>query len=223
MGSISANKLGGLALMFAPVITLILYFLQPGGAFIDAANPASAQESIVALISNAGLGKVVSVLIPLGLLTFVYGIFVLQNNIRSNGNGDALSRLGALLLLVGVIGWVTGSSVSLAIAGAAEHGAAAVIGAYSALYGVTVAIGTISGILWGIGILLFALAMSTRDDSNKIVNLVAAVAAIVAVVVVIIGGLDTSQLQNMQTIVGITYIVHVVWLFLLGMKLMKAE
>ena len=158
-------------------------------------------------------------IIPLGLLTFVYGIFVLQNNVRSNGNGDALSRLGALLIFVGVIGWVIGSAVSLAIAGVDPAAA----GAFGPLYAVTVSIGTISGILWGIGVMLFALAMSTRDDSNKILNLVAAVAAIVAVVVVIIGGMDTAQLQNMQTIVGITYIVHVVWLFILGMNLMKSE
>ena len=81
MGTISVNKAGGLALMFAPLITLIFYFLQPGGAFIDAADPADAGATINAMVSNAALGKIASVLIPIGLLFFAYGLFVLQENI----------------------------------------------------------------------------------------------------------------------------------------------
>ena len=84
MGTISVNKLGGLALMAAPVITLIFFFLQPGGTFVDAADPADAGATIKAMVSNAGLGKVTSMLIPIGLLVFLYGIFVLQGNVRSN-------------------------------------------------------------------------------------------------------------------------------------------
>ena len=56
MGTISVNKLGGLALMAAPVITLIFFFLQPGGTFVDAADPADAGATIKAMVSNAGLG-----------------------------------------------------------------------------------------------------------------------------------------------------------------------
>ncbi len=82
MGTISVNKLGGLALMAAPVITLIFFFLQPGGTFVDAADPADAGATIKAMVSNAGLGKVTSILIPIGLLVFLYGIFVLQGNVR---------------------------------------------------------------------------------------------------------------------------------------------
>ena len=87
MGTISANKLGGLALMLAPLITLIFFFLQPGGIFVEAADPANASATITAMVGNSGLGKVASVLIPLGLLVFLYGIFVLQENIGKKGNG----------------------------------------------------------------------------------------------------------------------------------------
>ena len=220
MGTISANKLGGLALMVAPVITLIFYFLQPGGTFIDAADPADGGATITAMVSNAGLGKAVSVLIPIGLLVFVYGIFVLQGNVRSNGNGDALSRIGAQFILVGVVGWVIGSGASLAITGSglpAEQAASV----FGSLYSATVGIGTVSGIIAGIGFLALALALSTREDYNKIAALVAAVAAVVAIVVTIIGGLDTSQLQTMSQITGITYLVHMVWFFMLGQSLRK--
>mgnify|MGYP001809061348 FL=1 len=222
MGTISVNKLGGLALMAAPVITLIFFFLQPGGTFVDAADPADAGATIKAMVSNAGLGKVTSMLIPIGLLVFLYGIFVLQGNVRSNGNGDALSRIGAQFILVGVIGWVLASGAVLAITGSdlpAEQAASV----FESLYSATVGIGTISGIISGIGFLALALALSTRDDYNKIFALVAAVAAVVAIVVGIISAIDTAQLQTMNLITGITYLVHMAWFFTLGRSLSQSE
>jgi len=93
----------------------------------------------------------------------------------------------------------------------------------ASLYSATLGIGTVAGILWGIGTLALALAISTREDSNKIAALVAAVAAVVAIVVTIIGGLDTAQLKLMTQITGISYIVHVVWFFMLGRSLSQSE
>ena len=220
MGTISANKLGGLLLMLAPAVTLVFYFLQPGGTFIDTADPADGAATIVAMISNPGLGKVVSVCIPIGLLAFLYGIFVLQGNVKSSGNGDALARLGVLFTLTGVFGWIIGFAASLAITGSGLPAAAAVP-LFGSLYSATVGIGTISGILAGLGFLALALAISTRDDSSKPLALAAAAAALVAVVVTIIGGIDTTQLQTMSTVTGITYLVHVVWFFALGRSLVK--
>ena len=141
MGTISANKLGGLALMCAPVFTLIFFFLQPGGTFIEAADPADAGATIAAMVSNADLGKVTSVLIPIGLLVFLYGILVLQGNVRSNGNGDALSRIGAQFILVCVIGWVLVSGTSLAITGS-ELPAEEAASVFGSMYSVTVGINT---------------------------------------------------------------------------------
>lgn len=222
MGTISVNKLGGLALMFAPVITLIFYFLQPGGSFIDAADPADGTATIVAMVSNAGLGKAVSIVIPIGLLVFLSGILVLQENIRSNGNGGALSRIAVLFILVGIIGWVVSSGASLAITGSTLATDQAVA-LNASLYSATLGIGTVAGILWGIGTLALALAISTREDSNKIAALVAAAMAVVAIIVTIIGGLDTAQLEVMTQITGISFIVHVVWFFMLGRSLSQSE
>ena len=222
MGTISANKLGGLALMIAPVVTLIFYFLQPGGAIIDAVDPANTKATITAMVSNAGLGKVVSIVIPIGLLVFLSGILVLQENVRSNGNGGALSRIAVLFILAGIIGWVVSSGASLAITGSGKEAAEAVP-LFASLYSATLGIGTVAGILWGIGTLALALAISTREDSNKIAALVAAVAAVVAIVVTIIGGLDSTTLETMTLISGITYLVHMVWFFMLGLNLSKVE
>jgi len=220
MGTISANKLGGLALMIAPVVTLILYFLQPGGAFVDAADPADGTATIAAMLANAGLGKVVSVLIPLGLIVFLYGVFVLQENIRSNGNGDALSRLGVLMILIGVVGWTIGSGVSLAITGS-DLPLAQAVPVYGSLYSASVGIGTIAGIIWATGTLLVALAVSTRDDANKIFALIAAVAGAVAVALTIIGAVDSAQMELMGQITGIVYLVHMAWFFVLGLNMVK--
>jgi hypothetical protein len=222
MGTISVNKLGGLALMIAPVVTLIFYFLQPGGAIIDAANPANAPSTITAMVSNAGLGKVVSIVIPIGLLVFLSGILVLQENVKSNGNGGALSRIAVLFILAGIIGWVVSSGASLAITGSGKEAAEAVP-LFASLYSATLGIGTVAGILWGIGTLALALAISTREDSHKIAALVAAVVAVVAIVVTIIGGLDSTTLETMTLISGITYLVHMVWFFMLGLNLSKVE
>ena len=222
MGTISVNKLGGLALMIAPVVTLIFYFLQPGGAIIDAADPANAEATITAMVSNADLGKLVSIVIPIGLLVFLSGILVLQENVRSNGNGGALSRIAVLFILAGIIGWVVSSGASLAITGSGREAAEAVT-LFESMYSATLGIGTIAGILWGIGILALALAISTREDSNNIAAIVAAVAAVVAIVVTIIGGLDSTTLETMALISGITYLVHMVWFFMLGLNLNKVE
>jgi len=209
-------------LMFAPIVTLIFYFLQPGGSFIDAADPADGAATIAAMVSNAGLGKVVSIVIPIGLLVFLSGILVLQENVRSNGNGGALSRIAVLFILVGIIGWVVSAGASLAIIGSTLPTEQAVV-FNASLYSATLGIGTVAGVLWGIGTLALALAISTREDSNKIAALVAAVAAVVAIVGTIIGGLDTAQLELMTQITGIIFVVHVVWFFMLGRSLSQSE
>ena len=222
MGTISVNKLGGLAVIFGPVFTLVFFFLQPGGAIIDAADPASAQATISAILANSGLAQLTSIFIPIGLIILLFGIIVVQGNLRSNGNGDALSRFGLLFISLGVISWVIGSGANLAIAGSSlpiEQS----IGVYGSLYSASLGIGTIGGLLAGIGFLALSLAISTREDYNKIFALVAAAAAVVSIVVTIIGGLDSSQLELMTQITGIPYLVHTAWMITLGLALIKKE
>ena len=220
MGTISANKLAGYSLVVGPIVTLLGYFLQPGGMLIDAADPADAAASLAAITSNDMMSQLTGVVIALGLIVFLYGFFVLQSNMRENGSGDAVSRYGVMLLMFGVIGWVVSVGMNMSIAGSdltvASQGAAA-----GALYSATLGINTIAGLLAGLGFLLLALAISTRDDQNKIFALVAAAVGVVVVIAVLIGGMDTAQLQNMQMIIGICYLIHVAWTVTLGLGLMK--
>ena len=217
MGTISVNKLGGLALIIGPIVTVICYFIQPGGAIIDAADPADAIASITAMISNSGLTQLTGIVIPLGLIVFLFGIYTLQAQIRSGGSGDALSRLGALLLTLGVVGWVIGSGLSTAIGGLDLATQAQAVG--GPLYAASSGIGTIAAITAGLGFLTFGLAVSTRDDQNKIAALVAALAGAVVGIAAVVGGLDSTQLELMTTVSGICFIVLTVWGVLLGLKL----
>ena len=229
MGNVSVNKLGGLALIIGPWLALVFFFLQPGGPFIDTADPAITIDTIVSIANNTGLGQTVSVVIPIGLLTLLYGIFVFQGNLRNNGNGDALSRYGVLLIMFGMVGWIIGSGLSLTIAGADLPADKAALGAhpgypaFAAIYGATQGIGTVSGILAGLGFMVLALGVSTRDDYNKIFALVAVVAGVVAVVATLIGGLDSGQLQTMSNITGICYVVHSLWVLTIGLDLLKKD
>jgi len=233
MGTISVSKLGGLSLIVGPVLALIGYFLQPGGMLIDAADPASASASVAAINSNASLSQITGFVIPVGLIIFLYGLFVVQGNVKGNGNGDALSRYGIQLFLIAVIGWVISSALSNAIAGVdltpkvpaevAAQAAAAASTVASGLYAATMGINTTSAVFGGLGFTTLSLALSTRDDHNKIFALVVAAAGLISVLVALVGGFDSSQLQTLQPVSGICYIIIAAWSITLGLGLVNKE
>ena len=82
MGTISANKLGGLSLIVGPVLALIFYFLAPGGLLIDAADPADGVANITATLGNTGLAHITAFVIPLGLIVLFYGVHTLTGSLR---------------------------------------------------------------------------------------------------------------------------------------------
>ena len=200
-------------------MTLLAYFLQPGsGLLIDAKDPAVTLDMLGAIIKNEMMSQVSCIIIALGLIAFLYGFFVLQSSMRENGNGDAVSRYGVMLFMFGVIGWVVSVGMNMAIAGMDLATQAVPAGT---LYAATLGINTVAGLLARLGFTLLALAISTRDDQNKIFALVAAAVGVVVIIAVLIGGMDTAQLQNMGIIIGICYLIHVAWSVTLGLGLMK--
>lgn len=222
MGTISVNKLAALSLIVGPVLALVCWFITPGGPIIDAADPADAQATIVALASNATFSQITGVLIPIGLVILLYGIANLTNSIRSNGNGGALAGYGDLLLRFGLIGFVITSGLQSVIAGTNLE-AAAEVSAAGTIHAATLGINTVSSILAALGFLSLSLAISTRDDYNKTVALVVAVASAVALVGSLIGGMDTDQLQNMQLIIGITWLITAAWSVMIGLNMLNNE
>ena len=224
MGTISANKLGGLSLVLGSILAIVFYIIQPGGMIIDSADPANAQASIVALASNGTLSKLSAIFISLGLLMVVYGALVVQGNIRSKGgNGDALARYGVQLLLVSVVMGIIALSLYNVVANTNLQSPAHVAAAGSA-YSSALAINVLQSIIAAVAFLTLSLALASRDDcGNKMASLLVAIASIVALVAAIIGGFDSGQLETMSIISGICYIIYTLWAIQVGLNLTKQE
>ena len=163
-----------------------------------------------------------SVLIAFGVALFVHGIFFIANEIRSGGDGAALAGSAMPFIMVGFIGIVAVSGLTIAGANITD---AAGQGFMTAVSVGTVAAGinAIAGIFFGIGFTLIFLAIASRDEYNSTLAYIAAIAAVVAVVVSIIAISNTGQAQLMTMIIGITYIIHVIYFIILGQSVLSRD
>ena len=214
MGTISINRLGGLSLILGPLLALSGYFLQPGGMLIEAANPADAQAVIAAAMGNPGFMNLTMFMVPIGLVIFLYGMIALQMSTREDGNGDALTRYSVLFFFLAVIGWSFTAAMANVIA--SDIGATA-----GTVYAMSLGVGSLASIFGGLAALFFGLAFSGRDDSNKIFALLLATSGAVGAITAIIGGVNPSQLQTMNMIGGLTFIIGTVWFISRGIGLIK--
>jgi len=212
MGTITLNKLGGYCLILGPLTALIFWLIAPGGAIVDAADPADAQASIGAILGNAGLAKTSFMLTTLGIMALIVGIIAKQATIK--GNGEALARAALPLIVIAGAGIALANGIGLVIAG--DVGAAA-----GALYALNIGVNTVFGALLALGLLLLALAISTGEKENKIFALIVAAAALVSLVCQVIGGSDTSQLETTLMINGVVYVIFTLWSVMLGLNLLK--
>ena len=213
MGTVSVTKLGGISLALGPVIALFFFLIQPGSLLIQPADPASAQASIAALMSNSSLTQVSALFIPIGLIMFLYGANTLQSSIT--GNGSALSGWGTLFLMFAVITVLISSSMQALIAGGSTGTAV------GAVYAIGLGISTTGSIILGLGFLFLFLGISTNDSFNKKLAYVAVVTAIVHTVVSVIGATDSAQLQTMQQISGLCYVIVTVYAIILGRSMIS--
>lgn len=222
MGSVSLNRLGGIALIAGPILAIVFFLLQPGGILIDPADTTDAEGSINALASNTALVDVTAILICLGLMLMVYGFYAAQNAVRDGGGGDALSRFGLLLLAVGASGWVLSQGLTLVLAHADldEAGALAIM---LSVYEIEAGITLISAMGVSLGILIFSLALSTRDDFNRIVALIISVVSVISLVCFIVAAAVPDQTDVMIGIGRIAYFPWVVWSVMIGLRLLKRD
>lgn len=214
MGTISLNKLGGYCLILGPVIAVIFFLLYPGGAIIDAADPANPQASIGAVLANAGLAKASGMLVTLGILMLLIGIIAKSADMQGKGNGETLARIAVPLAIISGGGIVLNNGLGLVIAGNAGPAA-------GAIYAASIGIGLIMGTVFALGITALALAISTAEGENKIFALIVAAAGVVSVVVQVIAGSDSSQLQIASQINGVVYLITTIWTVTLGLKMIK--
>ena len=216
----SVNRLGALSLIVGPLLAVVFFLLEPGALLVDRANPSDAEASITALASNAALTHLVAFVVPLGLVLMLYGIYVLQTSVRDHGNGDALSRLGLLFLVVALLGWIFTYGLTHVVANTQAQAAEAMRAAVP-VYAVESGITIVSSLAATLGVALFSLGLSTRDDVNKIAAFVVAITAIVALVCLIIGIGNADLTRVMTTIARVCYIVWAIWFISLGAGRLK--
>ena len=89
------------------------------------------------------------------------------------------------------------------------------------IYAISLGVGQMSSVLFALAALTLSLAISTRDDFNKITAYVIAVVSVVILVTSIIGGMDKTQLELTNQIGGIGYLVFTLWSITLGLALVK--
>ena len=218
MGTISVNRLAGLSLIFGPVIAFVFFLIEPGGLLIDSAEVSDAVGSITAKGSNAALTNVTNIGIILGLVVILSGLYALMRNVTLQGNGKAFSQMGFFMIFVGLAGWILAGGMDFILADAQTSdeimGSVPVYYAGSALL-------YAGGITLGFGGFIFALGLSTRDDFNRIISLLAALVSLAVMVFFIVAILDNGGRDTFITLARGFYVLLVIWYGYLGFGLMN--
>ena len=221
MGNIQATKLIGTSLIVGPLLTVICYFIQQFGVLGTDVDPTSVAETAPLWADASELTIATAVLIAFGVALFVHGIFFIANEIRSGGEGAALAGSAMPFIMVGFVGIV--AICGLTIASANITDAASPTGGFMTAVSVgTVASGinAITGIFFGIGFTLIFLAIASRDEYNSTLAYIAAIAAVVASIIAIS---NIEQAKLMTQIIGITYIIHVIYFIILGRGVLSRD
>lgn len=208
MSSLSVKKLGGWALIVGPILTLVAYQLTPGvlGDFEMVGNHVAVQMEAA---ESVGMAEFSGLLLVAAMLVMLFGFNSLSEKVRG-GNGEALFRLGLLPITAGILMWITGAAVYLAIANGMPTPNAAQAGLTS--------LGEIS---FAAGVVVIGLALFSRDDFNKIALGVFVAAGILSLVLNIFSSQLSLDAQIHGILISITYIIWVVWAVIVGLSEIK--
>ena len=218
MGAISVNRLAGLSLIFGPIIAFVFFLIEPGGLLIDSAPVSDAVGSVTAKGANAALTNVTNIGIILGLSLILSGLYALMRNVTLQGNGKALVQMGFFMIFVGLTGWILASGMDFILADAQTNDQ---IGGSVPVYYVGSALLYAGGIMLGFGGFIFALGLSTRDDFNRIVSLLAASVSLAVMVFFIMAILSNDGRDTFITLARSFYVLLVIWYGYLGYGLMN--
>ncbi len=216
MGTISVNRLAGLSLIFGPIIAFILFLIEPGGLLIDSAEVSDAVGSITAKSDNAALTNVTNIGIILGLLLILSGLYALMRNVTLQGNGKALVQMGFFMIFVGLTGWILSGGMDFILADAGDE-----ISENVPVFYVSSALVYSGGIVLGFGGFIFALGLSTRDDFNRIISLLATLVSLAVMVFFAIAVLDNDSRDTFIALARSFYVLLVIWYAYLGVGLMN--
>ena len=219
MDTISLNRLGGIALIIGPVLSIAFYLMQPGGLIVDSADSADAVAKVTSFASNAVLTSVTAFVIALGLMLMIYGFYAVQKATRG-GDGDALSRFGLLALTVGALGWIMAQGIRLVLADANLEDPVS-INNMVPVYAVDSGITMMSSAAVSFGFLVFHLALSTRDDFHRVWALVIAAVSVVALISFVIAAAMPELRETASSVGRACYFPWVIWSVILGANLLK--
>ena len=217
MGTISTAKLAGISLILGPVITVVCYFIQQLVIFADV-EWGNAASWAAAAADHGPAMVATSIIVPLSLMMLVYGILFIANEIRGNGNGDALAQYSVPLILIGMTGFVLSSGNFVAATIFPEPAAAA-----EAVFLAAAGMNGIGGIFFSLGFTAIFFAMASREEYNSMLANIAALVAVLAFVLSIIGFASTEFGELMTQLVGVTYIVHTIYAVYIGRGLLTRE
>ncbi len=219
MGALSTYKLGAIALVVGPLLSFVMFLIQPGGILIDAGEYSNPATLLGAWIGNAGLTKVTAALIAVGLMIMAFGIYEVHVAHRGS-RGDGLNMAGLAFLSLGVVTWVFVQALTLPLANATTPEAA-----QTTIYIIRTTLLTLGGIGSSAGLLLFTLGVAVDSQGTLLNRLswIAALASLVSLVGWIIAALGGDSLDSGITIGRSMYIFWVIWLILVGRSLWREE
>ena len=217
MGSMSVQRLGGLSIIVGPIIAVLSYLIRPGGGIVGGTvDPADAAASVGVLMANGDLASISLTLIPIGLIIMLFGFRVLGESLE--GNGAAVTRLGVMFALFGIVGWIIGSALAATIAGG---NAGPAVGA---LYAASLGINTLASIIAAIGFvgITYGIYINDKWAHRKTLTLVVLIVNVVLLLSSIYAGLDITFQQTAGMIGGGGYLLTVIWGILIGRELMAS-
>ncbi|MXY21584.1 MAG: hypothetical protein F4Y49_09660 [Dehalococcoidia bacterium] len=218
MGTISVNRLAGLSLIVGPIIAFVFFLIEPGGLLIDSAAASDAVGSIEAKSANATLTNVTNIAIILGLALILSGLYALMRNVTLQGNGKALVQMGFFMLFVGLTGWILSGGMDFILADAQTSDQ---IRESVPVFYVGSALLYAGGLAVGFGGFIFALGLSTRDDFNQIISLLAALVSLAVMVFFMMAILNNDGRDTFLTLARGCYVLLVIWYGYLGFGLMN--
>ena len=137
---------------------------------------------------------------------------------QSSGSTSALVQMGFFMIIVGLTGWIFSEGIDFILADAQTSdqitGSVPVYHAGSALV-------YAGGITLGFGGFIFALGLSTRDEFNRIVSLLAALVSLAVMVFFVIAILNNDGRDTFITLARGFYVLLVIWYGYLGFRLMN--
>ncbi len=218
MGTISVNRLAGLSLIVGPIIAFVFFLIEPGGLLIDSAAASDAIGSITAKSANATLTNVTNIAIILGLALILSGLYALMRNVTLQGNGKAFVQMGFFMLFVGLTGWILSGGMDFILAGAQTSDQ---IRESVPVFYVGSALLYAGGLAVGFGGFIFALGLSTRDDFNQVISLLAALVSLAVMVFFMMAILNNDGRDTFLTLARGCYVLLVIWYGYLGFGLMN--